>query len=103
MKRNLLVLASGIGFLIITTWLATTITEVIPHRPTPQLQTVRAGPYQITLRVAPNPPLIDRPAVLSLQIVQRDTRQLVANAHVTLESNMEAMDMGTTHVEAQLQ
>ncbi|MBO0790644.1 MAG: FixH family protein [Ktedonobacteraceae bacterium] len=103
MRRRLFVLALGIGFLIVITGLATNIDGIIPHRPTPQTQTAQAGPYQITLQVTPNPPPTTQPSTLSLQIVRRDTQQAIADAHVTLDSDMEAMDMGTTHVEAQMQ
>jgi YtkA-like len=102
MRRGLLAIALGIGFLILITWLGTVITEIIPHRATPQVQTVDAGPYTITLRVDPNPPPITRPATLSLNVMLKASQQPVSNAHVAIDSNMETMDMGTEHVEAQL-
>ena len=100
MKRGLLVIAIGITFLILMTWLGTIITNIVPHRTTAQVQTTRAGPYSVTLQVNPNPPSISQPATLSIQVQLSTTHQLVSNAHVTLASNMETMDMGTDHEEA---
>lgn len=64
---------------------------------------MQAGPYQITLLVSPNPPVITNPANLTIQIVKTNTRQLVTNATVVLENNMQTMDMGTGRDEAKLQ
>jgi hypothetical protein len=100
MRRNLLVVALGITFLILMTWLGTIITTLVPHRVTAQVQTVQAGSYQVTLQVNPNPPLITQPATLSVQVQMQNSQQPVSNAHVTLESAMETMDMGTDHTEA---
>lgn len=101
MRRKLLVVALGIAFLVIMTFIGTVVTENLPRRPTPRVQTVQAGPYQVVLQVDPNPPTSAQPAALSLQIVRSASHQLVTNAHVTLESTMEAMDMGTERAEAQ--
>src|SRR5690348_18305069 len=95
MRRKLLVLALGITFLIVMTWIATFMTSYVPRHPTAQTQTTQAGPYQITLQVEPNPPLITQPATLSLQVLLSDTQQPINNARVTLENDMETMDMGT--------
>src|SRR5947209_12481337 len=103
MKRNLLVVALGISFLILMTWLGTIITSIIPHRVTAQTQTVQAGPYQVTLQVNPNPPLITQPATLTVQLVNNASQEQVTNAHVTLASNMESMDMGSDQADAPLQ
>lgn len=100
MKRGLLVIAIGITFLILMTWLGTIITNIVPHRTTAQVQTTQAGPYSVTLQVNPNPPSISQPATLSIQVQLSTTHQPVSNAHVTLASNMETMDMGTDHEEA---
>ena len=100
MKRGLLVIAIGITFLILMTWLGTIITNIVPHRTTAQVQTTQAGPYSVTLQVNPNPPSISQPATLSIQVQLSTTHQLVSNVHVTLASNMETMDMGTDHEEA---
>ena len=86
MKRGLLAIALGITFLILMTWIGTLLTSIVPHRATAQVQTAQAGPYQVTLQVNPNPPLITQPAT-----------------HVTLENNMKTMDMGTDQVEAKSQ
>ena len=100
MKRGLLAIVIGITFLILMTWLGTIITTVVPHRTTAQVQTTQAGPYSVTLQVNPNPPSISRPATLSIQVQLSATHQPVSNAHVTLASDMETMDMGTDHEEA---
>ncbi len=103
MRRKLLILALGVLFLILLSWLGTTLTEILPARPSAQVQATSVGPYQITLRVDPNPPPPSKPATLTLQIVHSSTQQLVTNARVTIESNMETMDMGTDVVNAQSQ
>jgi YtkA-like protein len=103
MKRGLLAIALGIAFLILMTWIGTLLTSIVPHRVTSQAQTVQAGPYQVTLQVNPNPPLITRPALLSIQVLLNASQQPVTHANVTLESNMETMDMGTEQIQAQSQ
>ena len=103
MRRNLLVIVLGISFLILMTWLGTIITSIIPHRVTASTQTAQAGPYQVTLQVHPNPPLITQPATLTVQLANHTSQQLVTNAHVTLASDMESMDMGTDQTNASLQ
>ncbi|HZR44604.1 MAG TPA: FixH family protein [Ktedonobacteraceae bacterium] len=103
MKRNLIIVGLGIVFLIVMTFIGTVVTEILPHRPTPRVQTAQAGSYQITLQVDPNPPSITQPANLSLQIVHSASRQLVTNARVTLESTMVSMDMGSDRTDAQMQ
>ena len=100
MKRGLLVIVIGITFLILMTWLGTIITNIVPHRTTAQVQTTQAGPYSVTLQVNPNPPSISHPAALSIQVQLSATHKPVSNAHVTLASDMETMDMGTDHEEA---
>lgn len=103
-KRKLLVLLLGIGGLMVITWIATVLPDEITFKhPSASLQTTQAGPYLVTLQVNPNPPSTSRPATLSLQIVRQNTRQLVNNAHVTLASSMESMDMGTDYTTAQQQ
>ncbi|HET7641431.1 MAG TPA: hypothetical protein VFK47_22165, partial [Ktedonobacteraceae bacterium] len=61
-------LALGITFLILMTWLGTIITTLVPQRVTAQVQTVKADPYLVTLQVNPNPPLITQPATLLVQV-----------------------------------
>lgn len=103
-KRKLLVLLLGIGCLMVITWVATVVPDQITFtRPSASIQTAQAGPYQVTLQVDPNPPSTNRPAILSLQVVRQDTKQLVDNAHITLVSSMETMDMGTDYATAQPQ
>ncbi len=103
MRRSLLVVALGITFLILMTWLGTVLTSIIPHQVTAQEQTVRVGPYQLTLQVNPNPPLITQPAALSIRVLSASTQQPVPNARITLESAMVEMDMGADKVEARAQ
>ena len=103
MRRNLLVVVLGITFLILITWLGTIITTIVPSRVTAQVQSAQAGPYQITLQVDPNPPLITRPATLSMQVLVKSSQQPVTHAHVTLESDMVAMGMSIDQVEARSQ
>ena len=103
MRRSLLVIAVGITFLILITWLGTIITTIVPHHVTAQVQTAQAGPYHITMQVNPNPPPITQPATLSIQVLSTTSQQPVSNAHVTLESDMETMDMGTDRADAHSQ
>src|SRR2546430_11989397 len=103
MRRNLLVVVLGIAFLILITWLGTIITTIVPSRVTAQVQSAQAGPYQITLQVDPNPPVITQPATLSLQVLVKSSQQPVTRAHVTLESDMVAMGMGIDQVDARSQ
>jgi len=84
------------------TWIGTILSSAVPRTPTPQQQVARVGPYQVSLLVDPNPPLITQPATLSIQIVSRDSLQPVTNARVTLENTMETMDM-TDQASAQKQ
>src|SRR5438132_12042108 len=88
MKRRLLAIALGITFLILMTWIGTIITSVVPHRVTAQVQTAQAGPYQVTLQVNRNPPPITRRAILSIQILEHNSKRPVSSAKVTLESNV---------------
>jgi len=103
MRRALLVIALGIVFLILMTWIGTLLDSIVPHRVTAQVQTAQAGPYHMTFQVNPNPPLITHHATLSIQVLLNDSQQPVTNAHVTFMSNMETMDMGIDPVEAQSQ
>jgi YtkA-like len=103
MKRGLLVIALGVTFLILITWIGTIITTAVPHRVTAQVQTAQAGPYQVTMQVNPNPPSITQPATLSIQMLENKSKQPVTNAQITLESNMTTMEMGTAPAEAKSQ
>jgi len=103
MKRGLLVIALGIAFLILMTWIGTFLDSVVPHTVTAQVQTAQAGPYHLTFQINPNPPVASHPATLSIQVVSRASQQPITNAHVTLTSNMETMDMSIDQVEAQSQ
>ena|SRR5436305_9872952 len=102
-RRNVLVILLGLGFLFVITLLGSSLETFLPHSPTAANQVAEVGPYQITLLVSPNPPHITDPANLVIQIVKKNTRQLVTNATVVLENNMQAMDMGTERDQAKLQ
>ena len=103
MKRGLLVIAFGIAFLILMTWIGTFLDSVVPHTVTAQVQTAQAGPYHLTFQINPNPPVASHPTTLSIQVVSRASQQPIINAHVTLTSNMETMDMSIDQIEAQSQ
>src|SRR5258708_4147332 len=99
-RRQLLIFVLGFGSLIAITFIGTSIESIVAFlHPTNPIQKAQAGPYQVT----PNPPATTRPADLTLQIVHSATQQLLTNAHVSVESNMEAMDMGTDHIDASQQ
>jgi len=103
MRRALIVIALGIIFLILITWIGTFLDSIVLHRATPQVQTAQAGPYKVIFQVNPNPPLITQPATLLIQLLSNASQQPLTNAHVTLMSNMETMDMELDKVEAQSQ
>jgi hypothetical protein len=103
MKRNLLVIVLGFGFLILMGWLGGLVSSIEPRQPSAAVQVAQAGPYQLTLQVNPNPPLLTRPATLTLQVVRRESGQFVSHAQVIIESTMETMDMGTDRENAQYQ
>ena len=103
MRRGLLVIALGVAFLMLVTWLGTIATNEIPHNPTAPVQMKQAGPYSITLQVTPNPPPTTGSATLSLQVLLNSSQQPVSNLRITLQSNMEAMDMGIDQVQARPQ
>lgn len=99
-RRRLLIVALGLGFLLVITAIGTSLESLIPRHPTAPVQVSQAGPYEVTLQVDPNPPPIAQPAHLSFQIVKKATGQLVSNAQVTLSSSMLTMDMGTEEIVA---
>jgi YtkA-like protein len=103
MRRGLLAIALGIAFLILMIWIGTQLDSFVPHHVTAQVQTAQAGPYRVTLQVNPNPPLTSQSTTLSIQVLVNASQQPVANAHITLASNMQTMDMGLDPVEAQSQ
>ena len=103
MRRGLLAIALGIAFLMLATWLGTIVTNIVPHNPTASVQVKQAGPYSVTLQVTPNPPPITQPATLSLRVLLSSSQQPATNMRITLQSNMEAMDMGINQVEARPQ
>jgi hypothetical protein len=100
-RRQLLILLLGFAFLIALTFMGTSIESIVAFlHPTHAIQQGQAGPYQVILQVAPNPPAAAQPTDLTLQIVHATTQQLLTNAHVWIESDMESMDMGTDRVSA---
>lgn len=103
MRRGLLAIALGIAFLVLMIWIGTFLDSAIPHGVSAQVQTAQAGPYRVTLQVNPNPPLTSQSTTISIQVLVNASQQPVANAHVTLTSNMQTMDMGLDPVEAQSQ
>ncbi len=103
MKRGLFVIALGVAFLVLMTWIGTLLDSAIPHPVTAQIQTAQAGPYHLTFQVNPNPPVASHPTTLSIQVTLRVSQQPVTNAQVILTSNMQAMDMGIDQVEARSQ
>jgi hypothetical protein len=103
MRRALIVIALGIIFLILITWIGTFLDSIVLHRATPQVQTAQAGPYKVIFQVNPNPPPITQPTTLSIQVLFNVSQQPLTNASVTLMSNMETMDMELDQVEAQSQ
>jgi hypothetical protein len=103
MKRALLIIAIGIAFLILMTWIGTLLDSAVPHTVTAPMQTAQAGTYHLTLQVNPNPPVASQPATLSIQVVSSISQQPVTNAKVTLTGNMVSMDMEIDSVEAQSQ
>jgi hypothetical protein len=94
MKRGLLIIALGLGFLIAITWLGTFATTYVLPKTTAQVQTMQVGPYDISLRVDPNPPSTQQLSLLTVQIRQHGSQQPVSKVLVTLAGTMETMDMG---------
>jgi hypothetical protein len=103
MKRKLLVLALGLGFLLVSTLIVTLLPDSLPRRPTAQVQSAESASYRVTLEVAPNPPPVAQATTLTLRIERRDNGQGVQNAQVMLATNMTSMDMGTTSDQAHVQ
>ncbi len=99
MKRKLLILALGIGFLVLISWIGGVVGDAAPHTLTAHVQSTQAGPYRVTLQVDPNPPTLTQPATVSLQVANA-SQQAITDAHVFVDSTMETMDMGTARDEA---
>jgi hypothetical protein len=98
MKRGLLVIALGVGFLVLVTGLGTFITNYMPAMQTPASQTTQAGPYTITLRVDPNPPSTSQPATCTIQVQQGSSS--IDGAQVTLEGQQADMGLSTSAISA---
>jgi hypothetical protein len=103
-RRQLIILLLGCSSLIAITCIGTSLESIVALlHPTNSIQTVQVSLYRITLQVVPNPPVLTQPADLALQIVYAATQQLVTSAHVSIEADMESMDMSTNHVNASQQ
>jgi hypothetical protein len=103
MRHGLLVIALGIAFLILMTWIGTLLDSAVPHTVTAQVQTAQAGPYHLTFQVNPNPPTASHSTAISIQVVSSASQQPITNARVILTTSMETMDMGIDQVEAHSQ
>ena len=103
MRRSLLIIALGVAVLMFVTWLGTIVTNDIHHTPTAPVQMKQAGPYSVTLQIAPNPPPTSGPATLSLQVLLSHSQQPASNLRIILQSNMQEMDMGIDQVQARSQ
>lgn len=104
LRRNMLVLAVGIGFLLLTAWFGAFVSNVESQKaPTAHVQSKQVGAYTITLQVDPNPPVTTHPATLTFQIIRTGKQQLVTNARVFINGDMEDMNMQTGQTEAQRQ
>ena len=98
MKRGLIVIALGIGFLVLVTGLGTFITNYMPAMNTLQVQSTRAGSYTVTLRVDPNPPSTSQSTTCTIQLRQGSTP--IDNAQITLEGAQADMGLDTSTVTA---
>jgi hypothetical protein len=103
MKRKLVILALGLSLLAAFTWVGSYFGDYVIPRPTAQTQTTQVGPYDVTLRVNPNPPALTQPATLTVQVQQHISHQAVSGLHIVIDGTMESMDMGTTETQAQAQ
>ncbi len=102
-KRRLLIIMAGFACLIAITLLGTSLESLLPHHASSPIQTLKAGPYQITIHLTPDPLRTSQPADVIIQIINQEKQQLLTEARVTLASHMLDMDMGTEQVIAQLQ
>jgi len=93
MKRKLLILALGVGLLLVVTALGTFITNYFPTHPTSQVQTTQAGTYTVTLSVDPNPPATDKQTTLTVQVQQTSSHNAVNGLKVTIDGAVQG-DMG---------
>lgn len=98
MKRGLLIIALGVGFLVLVTGLGTFITNYMPAMNTPQTQSAQAGPYTVTLRVNPNPPSTSQEATCTISLRHGSTP--VDGAQITLEGTQADMGLDTSIVTA---
>ncbi len=103
MRRKLLILAAGLFLLMAITWVVGYFGDYVIPRTTPRTQTTLVGPDDVTLSVNPNPPPLDPPALLSIQVQNHNTHQPVSGLHVVIDGAMESMDMGTTEAVASAQ
>ncbi|MBX5456887.1 MAG: FixH family protein [Thermogemmatispora sp.] len=100
MRRNLLVILLGLLFLALLTWLGGLVANLPAASSESGQQQVRAGPYEVTLQLNPDPPLSTQPATIVLRIAEAASGTLIKDAHVQVESTMPEMDMGLPTVSA---
>ena len=102
LRRNMLILAVGIGFLLLTAWFGAFVSNLESQQAptTAHVQSKQVGAYTITLQVDPNPPQTAHPATLAFQIVHTGKQQLVTNARIFVSGDMEEMNMHTARDEA---
>ncbi|WP_376795341.1 FixH family protein [Thermogemmatispora sp.] len=100
MRRNLLVILLGLLFLALLTWLGGLVANITPTSSEPGAQQARAGPYEVTLQLSPNPPLSSQPSTIVLRIVETANGSLVNDARVQIEGTMPEMNMGLPTVSA---
>ncbi|WP_069803253.1 FixH family protein [Thermogemmatispora onikobensis] len=102
MRRNLLVILLGLLFLALLTWLGGLVASIPPAPAESGSQQARAGLYEVTLQLSPDPPLSTQPATIALRIAEAASGSLVNDARVQVESTMPEMNMGLPTVTARL-
>ncbi|MBX5451255.1 FixH family protein [Thermogemmatispora sp.] len=100
MRRNLLVILSGLLFLALLTWLGGLVANIPSVSPASGQQQARAGPYQVSFQLSPDPPLSTQPATIVLRIAEVSSGRLVKDARVQVEGTMPEMHMGLPPVSA---
>ena len=94
-RRQLFIVLGGLLLLVVITLLGSSLESWIPQQPSAAIQNTQAGPYAVTLQVAPNPPTVGHNVELTLQIVQSASHRLISHATLTVNATMQEMDMGT--------
>jgi hypothetical protein len=94
-RRQLFIILGGLLLLAVLTLPGTSLESWLPQQPSAALQNTQAGPYAVTLQVAPDPPTVGHNIELTLQIVQSGSHRLISHATVTVNATMQEMDMAT--------